>query len=391
MKLVFVSNALDHIQSPLCDALRKETNGQFYYVATSKSSAIRSNITALDINKSRDYVIRPYESDEEKAFAQEVVNQADVVILGTATERYIVNRIKQGKLTFRYMERLYKTPFTVGNIFRRAVSAYIHHSKYQKYPLYMLCAGAYAAYDHSVFKNYTNKSYKWGYFPALIENNIDILLDKKSNNSVAELTWVGRFVSLKHPEQVINLAKYLKEKGYQFHISMIGYGELEPFCREQVKISELSNYIDILGAKSPQKVREYMDRTDILLFTSDRQEGWGAVVNEGMNSGCAVVASSSAGVSPFLVNDGENGLLYDCSSQDSLNRKVEKLILDKDVRENMARKGYETVQKYWNPENAARSFVVLAQSILKNQEIKIQVGPCSKAPIWKDGWFKDNE
>ncbi len=55
----------------------------------------------------------------------------------------------------------------------------------------------------------------------------------------------------------------------------------------------------MLGAMSPDKVRAYMERADVFLFTSDFNEGWGAVLNESMNSGCAVVASHAM-VSAFL-------------------------------------------------------------------------------------------
>lgn len=388
MKIVFVSNALDHIQMPLCDEFFKQTKGEFYYVATSQASEIRSNITSADINKTKSYVIRPYEDESQQKFAQRVIDEADAVILGTASEKYIISRIKKHKLTFRYMERLYKTPFSIQNTVHRFLSAILHHSRFQKYPLYVLCAGAYAAYDHDIMKNYRNKRYVWGYFPAFTENNFDKMLAKKRENNIVEIIWVGRFVELKHPEQVIQLAEYLKSKNILFHINMIGYGELLEKCRTMVSDKKLIE-VDILGSKNPEEVREYMDKANILLFTSDREEGWGAVVNEGMNSVCAVVASAAAGVSPYLVSDGGNGFLYDCKSQESFNKKVERLIVDTEERERLARNGYKTVQELWNPQNAVSSFIKLTSSILLNTDNPIKSGPCSAARVIKDGWYKD--
>ena len=49
-----------------------------------------------------------------------------------------------------------------------------------------------------------------------------------------------------------------------------------------------------------------MEKSEIFLFTSDKGEGWGAVLNESMNSACAVVASHAIGSVPFLLKDGEN-------------------------------------------------------------------------------------
>lgn len=388
MKIVFISNALDHIQIPLCDAFLEQTKGEFSYIAMGQSSAIRSSITATDINKSKPYVIRPYESAEEDNRARKEIEEADAVILGTAPEEYVKNRILENKLTFRYMERLYKTPFNLKNAPRRIVSAFLHHSRYQSKQLYLLCAGAYAACDHERFGNYKNKRYVWGYFPAFQPHDVCEYLARKDKNSVVEIIWVGRFVELKHPEQVIALAKYLKSKQVKFHINMIGYGELLEKCQKMAKEDKLEE-LDVLGPKSPEDVRTYMDNANILLFTSDREEGWGAVVNEGMNSVCAVVASAAAGVSPYLVSDGENGFLYDCGNQDSLNKKVERIIKDKELREKLAAQGYQTVKDYWNPKNAVSSFLELADSILKKSANPVKVGPCSPAPMIKDGWYKD--
>ena len=44
-----------------------------------------------------------------------------------------------------------------------------------------------------------------------------------------------------------------------------------------------------------------MEESEIYLVTSDRKEGWGAVVNEAMNSGCAVVADHMIGAAPWMI------------------------------------------------------------------------------------------
>lgn len=388
MKIVFISNALDHIQMPLCDEFYLQTNGNFNYIATTQASAIRSDITSSDINKTKPYVIRPYEGEEQEKEARKVICEADAAILGTAPEVYIRDRIKKNKLTFRYAERLYKTPFTINNFSRRIASVFLHHTRYQKKELYLLCAGAYAACDHELFRNYRNKRYVWGYFPVFTEHDINELLANKKDNCTVEIIWVGRFVGLKHPEQVIQLAQYLKNREISFHINMIGYGEMINGCEEIVRKMGLSE-VDILGPKTPSEVRVYMDKADILLFTSDREEGWGAVVNEGMNSACAVVASAAAGVSPYLVRDEENGFLYDCRNQNSLNRKVEKLITDEELRMKLAKNGYQTVHDFWNPRNAVTSFITLTESILNQKQNPVKEGPCSPAPVIKDGWYRD--
>jgi glycosyltransferase involved in cell wall biosynthesis len=45
----------------------------------------------------------------------------------------------------------------------------------------------------------------------------------------------------------------------------------------------------------------------VFIFTSDRNEGWGAVLNEAMGSGCAVVAADLIGSVPYLIEHKKMG------------------------------------------------------------------------------------
>ena len=62
---------------------------------------------------------------------------------------------------------------------------------------------------------------------------------------------------------------------------------MEQQLRQMIHDKQLDDCVSMLGAMSPEKVRDYMEAADIFLFTSDFNEGWGAVLNEAMNSSCA--------------------------------------------------------------------------------------------------------
>lgn len=117
------------------------------------------------------------------------------------------------------------------------------------------------------------------------------------------------------------------------------------------------------------------------MFTSDRNEGWGAVLNEAMNSGCAIVADELIGAVPFLIQDGVNGFIYKDKSLKSLTQKVEKLIQDKELRERFAKNAYQTLMTNWNAQTAAEHLMILINNIQNKQNISIKEGPCSKAEI----------
>lgn len=79
-------------------------------------------------------------------------------------------------------------------------------------------------------------------------------------------------------------------------------------------------------------IRQYMANADIYLFTSDFNEGWGAVLGEAMSAGCAVVASHGIGAVPFLVEHGKNGLIYQTGNIKDFERCVDILIDSENLR-----------------------------------------------------------
>ena len=105
-------------------------------------------------------------------------------------------------------------------------------------------------------------------------------------------------IDWKHPELVVKIAAYLKE--LPFHITMIGGGELEEKVHRLAEELGVTDKITFAGFRSPEEVRAAMEESEIYLVTSDRKEGWGAVVNEAMNSGCAGVADYF-GIDPTIV------------------------------------------------------------------------------------------
>ena len=339
--------------------------------------------------------IKAYMGDAEKKQAMRLANDSEVVIIGSAPDAYIIPRLKAGKLTFKYSERFYKQGLPLKKFPHAIVGAWLHHGRFQKYPLYMLCASAFTAGDAAVFHNYIGRTYKWGYFPEEKHYNVDAFMEKKQGlkHPCASILWAGRLIGLKHPDASIRLAETLKQQGYSFKLSIIGNGSMEQELHRMISEKKLEDCVEMLGAMSPEKVREHMEKADIFLFTSDFNEGWGAVLNESMNSGCAVVASHAIGSVPFLIRNGENGLIYENGNEMDLQQQVIRLLENPSLRVELGRNAYQTMAQMWNAENAAKRFMKLAGTLLegKNPENLFDDGPCSKAEILKNGWYTKAE
>ena len=240
----------------------------------------------------------------------------------------------------------------------------------------MLCASAYTAADYAKFGLFKGKCFKWGYFPECKRyESVDDLMSKKIKN---EILWCGRFLDWKHPDDVLKVAKRLKDDGAQFHINLIGTGEMKIELERMCEKFDLSEYVTFVGSVSSDKVREYMERASIYLFTSDRKEGWGAVLNEAMNSGCAVIASNEAGSTKYLLDNGKSGIVYQSGDLVSLYQSVKNLIVDNDLCRKLGANAYEDIINEWNADVAAQKFIVLSENILCGEPTnKYLDGVCS--------------
>lgn len=389
MKVTFYSNFLNHHQLPLCQALDRLTGHGFTFVATTPVPAERLNMGYHDMNKQYPFVLTTYDNAENARIAQVLALKSDVIITGSAPEVYTRMRVEQGKLTFRYSERIYKKGIWHAFSPRAMGGMYVNHRRYHNRPLYMLCASAYTPYDFSLSGAYLGKTFKWGYFPEVKQQDADALLARKRTNERVRLLWVGRMIEWKHPEMALKIAERLRAHGYDFDMQLIGNGQMESQLKAQIQAAGLCQHVHMLGAMSPETVRDHMEQADIFLFTSDFQEGWGAVLNESMNSACAVVASHAIGSVPFLLEDGVNGLIYRNGNEDDLYARVVRLIEQPALREQMGRNAYRTLAEMWNADVAAERFLALAQALLNGDEpVLFAQGPCSRAKILRNGWYE---
>lgn len=386
MTITFISNYLNHHQKPFCDAMYERIENGFTFISTIPTPEERLRRGYSNYSNEA-YNLLSYQAENEDK-TNRLINTSDLVIFGACPFNLVKKRINANKLTYRYSERLLKksryqkfNPRTILFLLR-------FHTKYRNKNLHLLCASAFLPNDMNWVFAYPQKKYKWGYFTQVNTINVKKTVIKKNKNEIVELLWVARFIDWKHPELPIKLAIELKKKGYNFKLSMIGDGILHKNTKLLAQNNHLNDCIDFIGNIPNKEVLKMMDRANILLFTSDRSEGWGAVVNEGMSSGCTVVASSEMGSVPYLIKPGHNGLVFKSNNIDSLVCEVEKVIENKELRTRLAINAYKSMSEKWSPNNAASNLIELTQSLLENKRIDIKEGPCSIAHYTSMNWYK---
>lgn len=383
MKIIFVSNYFNHHQQFLADRLNElciEHGGSYLFVQTERMEEERVKMGWGEVFQNTPYLASYWENPE---YYQQLIDDADVVMFGgTDEETYIQKRLKENKPVWRYSERLYRNGRYKCVSPRGLHKKFLDHTRYAGRRVYLLCAGAYVAGDFRLVLAYPYKKYKFGYFPAYRQYDWNALLEKKAfrKENCAMIFWAARMIDCKHPEEILYLAASLKRAGYRFMMNICGGGALEKSMHELAVKLQLDDVVHFMGSQNPDIVRSYMEQSDIYLATSDYGEGWGAVLNEAMNSGCAVVANRAMGGAPYLIKNGINGYLYRNGHREELFAYVKMLIEDQSQREKIGQAAYRTIANEWNPSVAAeRLFVCMQAELTGNPIPQFESGPLSRA------------
>ncbi|MFI3213839.1 MAG: glycosyltransferase family 4 protein [Eubacteriales bacterium] len=403
MKITMISNYINHHQIPFSNALFELVGDEYHFIQTEPMEEERIQMGWGIDATTIPYVNFLYEQEYE---CKRLIAESDILLVGwMEQEELLVDRLKSDKLTIRISERLYREGQWKAISPRGLLKKYKDHTSHNKDQVYLLCAGAYVASDFSLVHAYPNKRFQFGYFPETKRMGWDTLKQGKYDDGKIHLVWAGRFIPLKHPEFVIRLAKALRQKeenkisslssvnstlqtsemtGFQcdkFHIHFIGGGEMEEQLKEEIQEANLQDEITMYGFLSPTEVREIMEKCHVHLFTSNQLEGWGAVVNEAMNSGCVEVVNDQVGAAPYLVNHGSNGLLYKKGSYADFEKQVIYLMEHSEEIAVMAEKAYETIVGQWNAEHAAKELIRFYENWKKGVVDPPKSGPFSVASV----------
>ena len=129
---------------------------------------------------------------------------------------------------------------------------------------------------------------------------------------------------------------------------VIGDGEQRKQLEELINRLYLDSKVHLLGFLSHQQISEYLNMSDVFVLPS-RHEGLGIALIEAMACGVPVIGSRVDGI-PDVIDDGKNGILVPPGDVNELAEAIERLLRDKNLRDNFTKAGFEKVQErfLWN-------------------------------------------
>ena len=166
---------------------------------------------------------------------------------------------------------------------------------------------------------HTRKIYRFGYF-----RNIKAIIGINRNAQMIELIFVGQLIELKGIITLLEAVKIVSENNKSFHLTIVGTGKLAPFLANFIEKNQLNKLVTLQGVVSSDKVMNYIQKADLLIFPSIC-DGWGMVVNEALQSHIPVLISDQCGAKELIKHE-HNGLIFKGKDLNSLTENLLKFL-----------------------------------------------------------------
>jgi glycosyltransferase involved in cell wall biosynthesis len=162
----------------------------------------------------------------------------------------------------------------------------------------------------------------------------------------------GRLTEQKGQENLIRMARTLKDQQVDFTLFIAGAGERKGALKRLIKELDLKNDVILLGFV--KDIDSFMQAIDIFLLSS-KWEGFGYVLVEAMIQSKPIVAFDITS-NPEIVDSGQTGFLVKNADLMDFAEKTKLLINDKELRHKMGAKGKSLVEKKFNLQDRITEF-----------------------------------
>jgi glycosyltransferase involved in cell wall biosynthesis len=190
-------------------------------------------------------------------------------------------------------------------------------------------------------------------YPGLNVSSIRLSGECAKDKENLHLLFVGYITSRKGVDTLIDSFRILViDYGIRnLILDLVGDTTRDPsFFREiahSSETAEIRDKIRIHGRVASDELERLYAMADIFVFPS-HWEGFGMVLIEAMYNRLPIVATN-AGAIPFLVKDGENGILVPVSDSEKLAKSIKKLIESPELRRSFGESNYQlAIQFNWN-------------------------------------------
>jgi len=166
---------------------------------------------------------------------------------------------------------------------------------------------------------------------------------------------------------LVEAARRLKERGYQnFRVLIAGTGAFEEEVAKAVNTANVGDVVNMLGFRSD--VAALLNVLDVQLNASYGTEATSIALLEGMSLGLPSIVSDYGG-NPWLVTNGENGLVFPSRNSVELARAMARLMDKPEQCAAMGQKARERFETQFTGEVFARNTEQIYLDVLKKRGV----------------------
>jgi glycogen synthase len=168
-----------------------------------------------------------------------------------------------------------------------------------------------------------------------------------------ELAFVGRLVSDKGVDVLLDALALLGREGLRPRLTVIGDGPEAPLLHKQAARLGVAGQVDFLGTRTGEALVTLLNRHRILVIPSRYDEPFGIVALEGIACGCVVAGSEGGGLKDAI---GPCGRTFRNGDAEDLARVLKDLLCRPETHPEMLRHAAEHLARH-STEGAARAYL----------------------------------
>lgn len=363
MKVLYISNFLNIHSAPLFDELITYPNVQLTFLSTKDEHDVNKKILDRKYNVYSNTIL----DNQVESF----LNDFDVLIYGACLDKRFIKKMPHNKIIFHNSEHYWKKTNTPISLTKRIYRMLELKHRYKKINnLYILANSSHLKKEFDSWKIKYKKCFKFGYFPPTNFDKVNYR-DKDFN----KIVYIGRLLKWKRPCLSIKM-KNIMEKNNSNKLSLDFYGEGP---EEHKIVQSISERVTLKHFISHDDVLAKFLNGGYFCFSSTKEEGWGAVLNEAMSCGCIVLASLKAGATSFLVKDGINGYTFKTKKEFKRKALLISSLTDKD-KIKISLSASKSIIELWNYKIAAKRLYHVMNNLISNRDINLLYvdGPMSE-------------
>lgn len=190
--------------------------------------------------------------------------------------------------------------------------------------------------------------------------------EKKENYIISIANGFG-YDKRKNVEMALHAFAILRKKYPNLKYYLLGQGTQREETAGTYRYAKKHNLLDgleLLGRRPFEEVLDLIKSARVLLHPS-REESFGNTMLEAMVVGTPVVAGKNSGNVPFLLKQGEVGLLCDVDSPESIAENVDKVLRDEALGKTLREKGYVYAKENFSKDSIISKLIKNYQNILR--------------------------